>query len=342
MRALFTIISLTYVLSNVFSQSSDKMSYQAVIRNTANQLVVNQSVGMSVSIIKHTIDGETVYNETIITPTNSNGLISVSIGGDETYNDIDWSDGPYFLKTETDPTGGSNYTISGISQLLSVPYALYAKNSGSSIPGPKGDQGIKGETGLQGLKGDKGDQGAQGEMGLQGLKGDQGIQGEMGLQGPKGDTGDQGLKGDKGDQGDKGETGLQGPKGDQGPVGPQGPQGTSGNGTSNCYPTVQGLSDVSSNTFDWYEAVTYCKNLDEGDHSDWYLPSREELLYGFAVIDGIIFTTDDLWTRSPTLAYSSGARMEIMYNNVISNNTNFPLFDDRESANLKYKCRCVR
>ncbi len=51
---------------------------------------------------------------------------------------------PYFIKTETDPTGGNTYTITGVSQLLSTPYALYAKTSGSSIPGPAGAQGLQG------------------------------------------------------------------------------------------------------------------------------------------------------------------------------------------------------
>ncbi|WAC02029.1 hypothetical protein N7U66_19830 [Lacinutrix neustonica] len=47
-----------------------------------------------------------------------------------TFSTIDWSTGLYFIQTEVDPTGGTAYTITGASQLLSVPYALYAKNSG--------------------------------------------------------------------------------------------------------------------------------------------------------------------------------------------------------------------
>ena len=85
---------------------------------------------------------------------NVNGLITIEIGeGDPVSGDfstIDWSTGNYFLKTETDPTGGTSYTISGTSQLLSVPFALYAKTSGSSTPGPQGQAGIDGATGPQG------------------------------------------------------------------------------------------------------------------------------------------------------------------------------------------------
>ncbi len=81
---------------------------------------------------------------TVILPTskphsktsNENGLVSLEIGGGTVglgnFSTINWAGGPYFLKTETDPAGGSNYSISGTSQLLSVPYAMYAEKSGSS------------------------------------------------------------------------------------------------------------------------------------------------------------------------------------------------------------------
>jgi len=237
MKEFCTIIGLVFLSFVSMGQSSDKISYQAVIRNSNNQLVSNQPVGMVISILKGSADGAIIYSETQTAITNINGLVSVSIGNKENYFSIDWADGPYFIKTETDPTGGVNYTITGVSQLLSVPYALYAKKSGSSIPGPKGDkgdqgspgiqgemgiQGPQGEQGDQGLKGDKGDQGVigpKGEMGLQGPQGENGVQGEPGLQGAKGDTGEQGLQGIQGEKGDKGEQGPSGPKGEKGDTG---------------------------------------------------------------------------------------------------------------------------
>ena len=66
---------------------------------------------------------------------NANGLISIEIGGPDAtvvsgnFSTIDWSNGPYFIKTETDPNGGSSYTVSGTSQLLSVPYALHSSSA---------------------------------------------------------------------------------------------------------------------------------------------------------------------------------------------------------------------
>ncbi len=119
---------------HLFSQSPQRMSYQAVIRNSSNALVTSKEIGMRVSILQGTTTGQEVYKE-IYNPnpqTNANGLVSIEIGGGipitGTFPGINWANGPYFIKTETDPTGGTNYTISGTSQLLSVPYALYAGN----------------------------------------------------------------------------------------------------------------------------------------------------------------------------------------------------------------------
>jgi hypothetical protein len=115
------------------AQAPDKMSYQAVIRDAENQLVTDQPVGMQVSILQGSVNGTAVYVETHASTTNANGLVSIEIGagtlvsGDFTI--LDWAGGPYFIKTETDPEGGTNYTITGVSQLLSVPYALHAKTA---------------------------------------------------------------------------------------------------------------------------------------------------------------------------------------------------------------------
>ena len=65
----------------------------------------------------------------------ANVLVSIEIGGGSGFNTIDWANGPYFIETKTDPAGGTNYTITGTSQLLSVPYALYAANAGTATGG---------------------------------------------------------------------------------------------------------------------------------------------------------------------------------------------------------------
>jgi len=81
---------------------------------------------------------------------------------------INWANGPYFVQTETDPAGGTNYSITGTSELLSVPYALF---SASGTPGPAGPQGPQGEPGPQGPQGPAGNDGAENAWGLNGNSG---------------------------------------------------------------------------------------------------------------------------------------------------------------------------
>ena len=136
MKKFSPTLFLLFLSLCIYGQSPEKMSYQAVIRDASNTLVTNQSIGMQISILQTTITGTTVYAETHTVTTNLNGLVSLEIGTgstSDTFSTIDWSAGPYFIKTETDPTGGSSYTITGTSQLMSVPFAMYAKSSGNGI-----------------------------------------------------------------------------------------------------------------------------------------------------------------------------------------------------------------
>ena len=145
MKQLITFFTILISSSILWAQTPEQMSYQAVIRNSANELVANSQVGMQLSILQGTPTGTAVYTETQTPTTNPNGLVSLQIGTGTTSDDfssIDWANGPYFIKTETDPAGGSNYSITGTSQLLSVPYAMYAKTAGNTEPGPQGEAGV--------------------------------------------------------------------------------------------------------------------------------------------------------------------------------------------------------
>ena len=137
MKKIITICAAVLMTASVFAQSPNQMSYQAVIRNNSNVLVTSSAVGMRISILQTTPSGTAVYVETQTPTTNANGLVSIEIGGGTVvsgnFANINWANGPYFVKTETDPTGGTSYSITGTSQLLSVPYALYAKNTDSWI-----------------------------------------------------------------------------------------------------------------------------------------------------------------------------------------------------------------
>ena len=124
------VLSMVQGLS---AQIANKMSFQAVIRNASGELVINGSVGLKMSILQGSVSGMVVYSETHSEMANEHGLLTLEIGGGTVvsgvYGDIDWSNGPYFLKRELDPLGGTNYVVSGTSQLLSVPYAMYANVS---------------------------------------------------------------------------------------------------------------------------------------------------------------------------------------------------------------------
>jgi len=133
MKRIFTIAAALLMTASLWAQSPEKMSYQAVVRNSSNALVASTAVGMQISILQGGPTGSAVYVETQTPSTNVNGLVSLEIGTGSivsgVFNTIDWANGTYFIKTETDPTGGTTYTITGTSQLMSVPYALHAKTA---------------------------------------------------------------------------------------------------------------------------------------------------------------------------------------------------------------------
>ncbi|MBL7886689.1 MAG: DUF1566 domain-containing protein [Flavobacterium sp.] len=129
------LLIICFSTQQMEAQAPQKMSYQAVIRNTSNALVVSTTVGMRISILQGSSTGSSVYTETQTLVTNANGLVSLEIGTGTvvsgTFSAINWATGPYFIKTEADPTGGNSYTILGTTQLTSVPYALFSATSGS-------------------------------------------------------------------------------------------------------------------------------------------------------------------------------------------------------------------
>jgi hypothetical protein len=138
MKKIYTLLAALVLTASAFAQAPEKMSYQAVVRDASNNLVTSQAVGMQISILQGSVSGAAVYIETQTPTTNINGLVSIEIGSGSVvsgaFGTIDWGSGLYFIKTETDPTGGTTYTITGTSQLMSVPYALHA-NTADSIAG---------------------------------------------------------------------------------------------------------------------------------------------------------------------------------------------------------------
>jgi len=137
-RSSFVILvvllnTVAFLPHNLSAQTPQKMNYQALIRNSSNALVINTKVGIKMSILQGSAIGSTVYSETQTPTTNAHGLVNIEIGTGAGFSSIAWANNTYYIKSDTDPTGGTNYSITGISQLLSVPYALQAKTSESFV-----------------------------------------------------------------------------------------------------------------------------------------------------------------------------------------------------------------
>lgn len=137
------IILIAFLISSVslFAQTPEKLSYQAVLRNNSNELIVSSAVSIKIIIRQGGVNGEIVYEEKHNVTTNANGLVTLQIGtGSDKIGDfstIDWSKGMYFTETQLNMNESTNYDIIGISQLLSVPYALHSKTAETVINAPK-------------------------------------------------------------------------------------------------------------------------------------------------------------------------------------------------------------
>jgi len=233
------IVAITTLSLSALAQAPEGFKYQAVVRDAGNNILTNQAVGLRMTIQQGVIGGTTVYAETFAITTNGYGLVNLEIGNGSvasgTFATIDWSAGPYYIESAVDITGGTNYSVMGTSQLMSVPYALYAKTSGNG-QGPAGPQGIQGPAGLDGTNGTAG---ATGPQGTTGATGPQGIQGLPGTNGAVGATGSQGVAGATGPQGIQGLPGSNGAVGATGATGPQGATGPAGSGLTNGTVTNQ-------------------------------------------------------------------------------------------------------
>lgn len=133
MKLTLSILLFVTVTLSVFAQSPEKMSYQAIIRSQDNSLVANSNISLKIIVHQGTVSGTKVYEETHYVSTNNNGLVSLEIGTGRiltgNFSSIAWQSGPYFIETQVDVAGGANYNIIGVTQLLSVPYALHAKTA---------------------------------------------------------------------------------------------------------------------------------------------------------------------------------------------------------------------
>lgn len=133
-KALFTVLATATLSLSTFGQAPEGFNYQAVVRDASSNILINQAVGIRITIQQGSIGGTSVYQETFAAATNDFGLVNLKIGTGTTVNNfsaINWAAGPFFIETAADVTGGTNYSVLGTTQLMSVPYALYAKKAES-------------------------------------------------------------------------------------------------------------------------------------------------------------------------------------------------------------------
>jgi hypothetical protein len=190
-KRIITLLSAMLMLlfvCELSAQVPQAFNYQAVARDNTGALIKTHAIGLRLSILKGSSAGTLVYEETQSTTTNNFGLFTVAIGQGSvvtgTFGTIDWSTGSYWLKVEMDPAGGLSYTSMGTSQLLAVPFAMYASTSGTGgATGATGPTGTNGTNGATGATGPTGGAGATGPTGA-GTTGATGSTGDMGPTGP--------------------------------------------------------------------------------------------------------------------------------------------------------------
>ncbi len=314
MKKLLILFSVILMVIQVFAQAPQKMSFQAVIRKSNNGLVMMQPVSMRISILQGNANGTIVYQETHKPITNSNGLVTLEIGTGTiivgTFSRINWGTGPFFIKTETDPLCGTDYTIVGVSEFLSVPYALFALNA-VGLQGPQGLQGLTGATGVTGAQGDIGLIGATGLQGLTGLTGATGPQGVIGLTGSQGLVG-VGLTGAMGPQGLMGLTGATGSQGVIGLTGARGLNGLTGATGATGFQGFTGLTGpAGSDGLTGAQGLTGSigANGPQGIQGNTGLTGAEgKSAYELAVMNGFVGTSIDFIASLKGVNGNTGAQ----------------------------------
>jgi hypothetical protein len=309
-KILLSILVLLTISFVAFAQLPNKFNFQGIVRNSSGVAVSNQAVQIRISILDASATGPILYQERHSVTTNQFGLYNVAIGGGTilsgTFNSINWGFQDKYIKTEISTNNGVTFNTLGTSQLLAVPYAMFAGSTNNPGPqgpaGPTGPQGPQGATGPAGPQGPQGISGSNGNTILSGSTAPLSTQGNNGdyylntttniLYGPKTSSGwgSGTILTGQGPQGPAGPTGPQGPAGPTGATGPQGPAGNNGNSILNG-------TTVPTST--------------QGNNGDFYINTTTNIIYGPKTASG--------WGSGTTLsASSSGGSLT---------NTNFQVFD---------------
>lgn len=232
------------------SQVPQGFTYQTVLRDSNGNIEANQALYMLFSIYSDSAIGIPVYEEMFNDTSNQLGIITNVIGYGKPliglFSSINWAVGSKYLQVQINT--GNGYVNMGASQLVSVPYALYANTSGNGPTGPTGPQGPAGLNGTKGATGPTGITGPTGENGINGINGVTGVEGPPGVAGVTGPTGPQGIAGLNGTNGNPGAAGPEGPTGPQGPAGQNGVNGSNGVNGMNGSTGATGPSGIAGTT----------------------------------------------------------------------------------------------
>ena len=146
-RLIILVFGLFFASAPSFCQVPGSINYQAVARDGSGNTLINQLVSFRLSILQGSPSGAVVYAESHVYTSNQFGLVTLKIGGGTVlsgnFSAIDWGRDDYYLQTEMDPSGGTAYLLTGTSQFLSVPYALYSKTSGNALPAGTAGQTLR-------------------------------------------------------------------------------------------------------------------------------------------------------------------------------------------------------
>jgi len=139
MKKIYIFLCLVIAaLTQLQAQTPQGFNYQATVRNTTGELIINSNVYFKFNVIQGSQTAVPVFTETHYVPTDDLGQVTLIIGegtaNTGVFSEIDWSLGSYFLGIELSINGDNDYVAMGTTQLLSVPYALYAANSGNATP----------------------------------------------------------------------------------------------------------------------------------------------------------------------------------------------------------------
>ncbi|MBQ9418212.1 MAG: hypothetical protein IJU19_06490 [Bacteroidales bacterium] len=126
-RLAVTLLALLPAATSL-AQAPQGFTYQAVVCNAMGRIVSNSTVGVRISILQGSENGTAVYTDEQQVRTNENGLFTLIVGSTtQPLSRIDWAHGPFYLRSEVDPTGGSNYDIVATERIFSVPYAIHSR-----------------------------------------------------------------------------------------------------------------------------------------------------------------------------------------------------------------------